>query len=176
MELATIHTKIHIIRNVQVMLDYDLAALYDVETKRLKEAVKRNIKRFPPDFMFELREEEFTCLRSQNASSNKRGGTRYMPFAFTEHGVAMLASVLHSDKAIDMSLIIVRAFIALRNYALHYADLTNQIEELRKDINNGLFEHDTQLSAIYDVIEQLLDKQSEVKRWEERDRIGFKAK
>ena len=103
------------------MLDSDLATLYETETKRLKEAVKRNINRFPPDFMFELNSSEFQSLRTQFASSN-RGGTRYMPFAFTEQGVAMLASVLNSVKAIEINIQIVRAFVYLRQYALTHSD------------------------------------------------------
>ena len=102
MELEVIQNKIHEIRGYKVMLDFDLALLYNVENKRLKEAVRRNINRFPDDFMFELTEIEFNSLRTQFASSN-RGGIRYMPFAFTEQGIAMLSSVLKSNKAIDPS-------------------------------------------------------------------------
>lgn len=97
MDLQLIQNKIYEVRNQKIMLDFDLAELYGSETKRLKEAVRRNIKRFPSDFMFELSKEEFESLRSQFATSNKRGGTRYMPFAFTEQGVAMLSSVLNSE-------------------------------------------------------------------------------
>ena len=98
------------------MLDFDLAELYGNETKRLKEAVKRNLKRFPSDFMFELTKEEFESLRTQIATSNKRGGTRYMPFAFTEQGVAMLSSVLNSEAAIEINISIMRAFVTVRHY------------------------------------------------------------
>ena len=95
------------------MLDFDLAELYGIETKVLKQAVKRNLKRFPSDFMFELTKEEFGNLRSQFVTSNKRGGTRYMPFAFTEQGVAMLSSILNSEVAIEINISIIRAFIAM---------------------------------------------------------------
>ena len=104
MELSvlTIQSKIHEIRGLKVMLDFDLAEMYEVETKRLKEAVKRNAKRFPHDFMFILTQKEFQGLRPQFATS-KRGGTRYMPYAFTEQGVAMLSSVLNSEKAVSVN-------------------------------------------------------------------------
>jgi hypothetical protein len=104
--IPDIQNRIYEIRGCRVMLDYDLAELYESETKRLKEAVKRNIKRFPADFMFELTRKELSSLRTQFASS-KRGGTRYPPFAFTEQGVAMLASILNSDKAIEMNIIVI---------------------------------------------------------------------
>jgi len=102
------------------MLDSDLAELYETETKRLKEAVRRNIDRFPSDFMFEMNVIEFESLRTQFASSN-RGGTRYLPFVFTEQGVAMLASVLNSPKAIEVNIQIVRAFVLMRQYALTHS-------------------------------------------------------
>ena len=113
-QLTVIQSKIYELRGQKVMLDFDLAEMYGMETKRLKESVKRNIKRFPSDFMFELSKEEFESLRSQFATSNKRGGTRYMPYAFTEPGVAMLSSVLNSDVAIEININIMRAFIAVR--------------------------------------------------------------
>lgn len=114
-ELLPIENLIHVIRGQQVMIDSDLARLYGVETKRLKEQVRRNISRFPEDFMFELTKEE--CLRSQFAASNKdgvRGGNRYSPFAFTENGVAMISSVLKSDIAIEVNIGIMRAFTSMR--------------------------------------------------------------
>ena len=111
MELQVIQNRIYEIRGQKVMLDFDLAELYGSETKRLKEAVRRNLKRFPVDFMFELTKEEFTSLRSQIASSNKRGGMRYLPFAFTEQGVAMLSSVLNSESAIEINISIMRVLL-----------------------------------------------------------------
>ena len=113
-QLQTIQSKIYEIRGRKVMLDFDLAGLYGTETKVLKQSVKRNIRRFPSDFMFELTKEEFELLRSQFVTSKQRGGTRYMPYAFTESGVAMLSSVLHSEVAIEINIHIMRAFIALR--------------------------------------------------------------
>ena len=113
-QLQTIQSKIYEIRGRKVMLDFDLAGLYGTETKVLKQSVKRNIRRFPSDFMFEITKEEFELLRSQFVTSKQRGGTRYMPYAFTESGVAMLSSVLHSEVAIEINIHIMRAFIALR--------------------------------------------------------------
>jgi hypothetical protein len=116
------------------MLDSDLAELYETETKRLKEAVRRNIDRFPSDFMFELSKFEFASLRTQNASS-KRGGIRYLPFAFTEQGVALLASFLNSAKAIEVNIQIVRAFLLLRQYALTHDEHTKKLKELENKYN-----------------------------------------
>jgi len=127
MELQIIQNKIYEIRGQRVMLDYDLAELYETETKRLKEAVRRNIDRFPPDFLFELDTKEWEILRTQFATSSW-GGSRYQPFAFTKQGVAMLASVLNSPKAIQINIQIVRAFIVLRQYALGYAELNKKLE------------------------------------------------
>ena len=133
-ELTTIQNKIYEIRGQQVMLDFDLAALYQVETKRLKEAVRRNIERFPEDFMFEISNEEYNSLkdslRSQIVTSNK-GGIRYMPFAFTEMGVAMLSSVLRSNTAILVNRAIMKAFVAMRNYIMTTSTITAELSEIR---------------------------------------------
>jgi len=133
-DLQLIQNKIYEIRGQRVMLDFDLAVLYTTETKRLKEAVRRNINRFPADFMFELTNKEWEILRSQIASSSW-GGARYQPFAFTEQGVAMLASVLKSETAIQVNIQIVRAFIALRQFALGYAELYQKLENFMLDTN-----------------------------------------
>ena len=134
MELQTIQSKIYEIRGQRVMLDFDLAALYQVETKVLKQAVRRNIERFPEDFMFEITESEYNVLkaslRSQFVTSNK-GGIRYMPFAFTEMGVAMLSSVLRSRTAIQVNIAIMRVFVAMRNYLSQASQHSAQINELR---------------------------------------------
>ena len=130
-ELTTIQNKIYEIRGQQVMLDFDLAALYQVETKRLKEAVRRNIERFEGDeFMFELTEKEYADLRSQIATSSW-GGRRYQPFAFTELGVAMLSSVLRSNTAILVNRAIMKAFVAMRNYIATTTTLTAELPEIR---------------------------------------------
>jgi hypothetical protein len=134
MELQIIQNKIYEIRGQRVMLDYDLAELYETETKRLKEAVRRNIDRFPPDFMFELDTKEWEILRTQFATSSW-GGSRYQPFAFTNQGVAMLASVLNSPKAIQINIQIVRAFIVLRQYAVGYAELNKKLEMFMMETN-----------------------------------------
>lgn len=123
--------KIIEIRGHKVLLDFDLAELYETSTKVLKQAVRRNINRFPEDFMFELTEEEFQCLRSQIVTSN-RGGIRYMPFAFTEQGVAMLSSVLNNEKAIEINIAIMRSFVTLRKFALTYEELTKRVTEIEQ--------------------------------------------
>ena len=122
MEIEVIQNKIYEIRGYKVMFDFDLALLYELENKRLKEAVRRNITRFPEDFMFELTKLELKILRSQIATSN-RGGSRYMPFAFTEQGIAMLSSVLNSEKAITINIVIIRAFVTFRQFNLTYNKL-----------------------------------------------------
>jgi ORF6N domain len=156
MNLEIIHNKIFEVRGQKVMLDFDLAALYEVETKVLNQAVKRNSDKFPEDFMFRLTVNEWEFILSQNVtSSQKHRGT--IPYAFTEHGVTMLASVLRSKKAIDMNIAIVRAFIAMRHFANSHKELFEQINDLRKEMQTRLGEHDTQLGAIYDALENLLD-------------------
>ncbi len=154
------------------MIDYDLAFLYGVETKRLKEAVRRNHDRFPDDFMFVLTVEEFRFLRSQFATLKTRGRgahTKYLPFAFTEQGIAMLSGVLNSPKAIAMNIAIMRAFIALRQFIFQYDGLASQIIEIKNTVSN----HNEQLNQIYTAIENLLYEKAVQKTWEERDRIGF---
>jgi hypothetical protein len=171
-ELQHIESRIYTVRGQRVMLDRDLAALYEVETRVFNQAVKRNAKRFPEDFMFQLLPEEWEALRSQIVTLNAgRGGhTKYRPHVFTEQGVAMLSGVLNSDRAISMNIAIMRAFVEIRKAALLSADMQEQL----RAIQDRLSEHDTQLSGIYDAIENLLDTHSESKSWEERERIGFK--
>ena len=143
-----------------------------VETKRLKEAVRRNIKRFPPDFMYELTYEEYNSLRSQFATLKEKGRgehAKYLPFAFTEQGIAMLSGVLHSERAIEMNIAIMRAFISLRQFVFQYNNLANQIIEIKQSVSN----HNEQLSQIYEAIENLLDEKVKQKAWSERERIGF---
>lgn len=130
--VQVIERKIYLIRGLKVMLDSDLAALYQVPTKRLNEAVRRNIERFPDDFMFQLTVEELDMvLRSQIATSNVgRGGRRYPPHAFTEHGVAMLSSVLSSKCAVALNILIIRAFVRLRDYLATHQDLARKLEDV----------------------------------------------
>jgi phage regulator Rha-like protein len=130
-KLDDITSRIYTIRGFKVMLDRDLADLYEVETRIIKRNVRRHIKRFPSDFMFELSYQEFSDLRAQFGIS-KRGGTRYMPMAFTEQGVSMLACVLNSDRAIDINIQIMRAFVQLRHIAIEHAELKRKVDELRK--------------------------------------------
>ena len=187
MELQTIQKKIYEIRGKQVMLDFDLALLYGVETKVLKQGVKRNIRRFPLDFMFELTQEEFNSLRSQFVTSNKRGGIRYMPFAFTEQGVAMLSSVLKSETAIEINISIIRAFVAVRQFLSVANNNNKEIEDLKQRMKaleegtedtiaaiNDLSE-DTrkELDDIYLALSQLADKQKQITKKNERKPIGF---
>jgi len=198
------------------MLDFDLALLYDVETKRINEQVKRNIERFPIDFMFRLTANEWDIIRSQIATGSEnssatsqivvRPGNKTLklnilempekeinrsqiatssqkhrgatPYAFTEHGVTMLASVLKSKQAIDMNIAIVRAFIAIRHFANSHKNLAEQMQELRIELQSRIGEHDVQLASIYDALENLLDKKEDEnekkQKWIERERIGFK--
>lgn len=136
-ELLTIQNKIYEIRGQKVMLDFDLAAMYEVETKQLKQAVRRNIERFPPDFMFELSQDEYNSLsisiRSQFVTLETGRGKypKYAPFAFTEQGVAMLSSVLRSETAIRMNIAIIRAFVAMRNYVTTTTQITAELSEIR---------------------------------------------
>ncbi len=166
--------KIYIIREQKVMLDFDLAVLYEVETGYLKRQVRRNIERFPDDFLFELFKEEFTNLRSQFGTSNW-GGTRYKPYAFTEQGIAMLSGVINSPKAIAMNIAIMRAFVEIRKIKITPKNLASQLEILEERIG----EHNVQLNSIYEAIENLLDDKSEKElkdaAWKSRKRIGFKS-
>jgi hypothetical protein len=153
--------KIIEIRGHKVLLDFDLAELYETSTKVLKQAVRRNIYRFPEDFMFELTEEEFQCLRSQIVTSN-RGGLRYMPFAFTEQGVAMLSSVLNNERAIEINIAIMRSFVSLRKFALTYEELTKRVTEIEQ-----------QFPDIYKALNHLMDSNQQHQMQQERKKIGF---
>lgn len=165
MELQIIQNKIFEIRGMRVMLDFDLAEMYNVETRALNQAVKRNITRFPLDFMFQLTKDEFENLISQFVTSSW-GGTRKQPFAFTEHGVTMLASVLRSEKAIQINIQIVRAFIALRQYALGYAELNQKLE-------NFMIETNMQFNDIYQALTEMADQKGTEKS---RNPIGYRKK
>jgi len=194
--IEIIENKIFIIRGQKVMLDRDLAGLYEVETKVLNQAVKRNIERFPEDFMFQLTKEEFEnlrfhfgasneseilrsqivtssgddFLRSQIATSKKdetRGGQRYMPYAFTEHGVAMLSSVLKSKRAVAINIQIIRIFNRLRNMALEHNDLREELTELKNSFIHYAKENNLELEEIYKQLDYLKDITKPAK-------IGFK--
>ena len=163
-----IERKIYLIRGCKVMLDSDLAELYQVPTKRLNEAVRRNLRRFPADFMFQLSEEELGNLRSQiAASSSGHGGRRNAPYAFTEHGVAMLSSVLTSERAVELNILIIRAFVRLREYLATHKDLARKLE----DVERTQHEHGAHIEQIYGYIQRLIEPvQDSPKR-----RIGFAA-
>lgn len=151
MELQIIQSKIYEIRGMRVMLDYDLAEMYQVETKNLKRSVRRNIERFPEDFMFELTKEEYEFLRCNFGTLENSGRgqyAKYLPFAFTEQGIAQLSSVLNSPLAIQVNISIIRAFVALRQYALGYTELNRKLEDFMVETN-------MQFSDIYQALTEL---------------------
>jgi phage regulator Rha-like protein len=170
MEIQVVQNKIVNIRGIKVILDFDLAQLYEVETRVLNQTVKRNIARFPSDFMFQLDKTELENLKSQIVTSSW-GGTRKMPFAFTEQGVAMLSGLLNSDKAIKVNIAIMRAFVEIRNLLSYKNELSQQLKELRQELEARLGEQDTQIIEIYNVLDQLMEQKTET---QERKRIGFK--
>ena len=166
-----IQQKIHEIRGEMVMLDFDLALLYEVDTKTLNQAVKRNEQRFPSDFMFRLTEKEWDDMIAKSViSSGYKRNKRLIPFAFTEHDVAMISGVLKSEKALMMNISIIRMFIEMKRVLLKNASIKGQLQEMRERIG----EHDVQLNKIYDTIENLLDLTVNRVKWNERNRIGFK--
>ncbi len=167
------------------MLDRDLAELYEIETRSLNQAVKRQARRFPKDFMFQLTKEEFEELRLQIEASENNDSLRsqivilkngrgqhlkYLPYVFTEQGVAMLSGVINSDKAIKMNIAIMRAFVAIKKAVLKQTDIKEQLKEIKERLG----EHDVQLNQIYDAMENLLDEKAAQRKWEDRQRIGFK--
>lgn len=159
--------KIYLIREQKVMLDRDLAELYGVETKVLKQQVKRNLDRFPSDFMFELTENEFSILRSQFVTSSW-GGTRYLPMVFTEQGVAMLSSVLNSKKAINVNIQIMRIFTRIRQMLTDNLSIKIEIEEIKKKLQN----QDKNIELVFSYLDELITKQQNPTP---RKRIGYKA-
>jgi hypothetical protein len=191
--IIEIQNKIYLIRGARVILDFDLAELYQVETKALKQTVRRNADRFPEDFMFEITESEYKSLiislRSQIVTSNQRGGLRYMPFAFTEHGVIMLASLLRSDLAVQTSIKITRAFVAMRNYIMSTKIIEAELAELRAKLEmlerseeetleavNDLSEDMRhEIDNIYQAISALSMKIEPPKPESNRNKIGFKV-
>ena len=183
--IQSVQNRIYQIRGQRVILDKDIAFLYEIETKVLNQAVKRNIKRFPLDFMFQLTKEEVELLRLQKNQVNELtpnlrsqivtssleswGGNRYLPNAFTEQGVAMLSGIINSDKAIQMNIAIMRAFVELRRILLIKSDFKLQLD-LIKDRLSG---YDAQLNQIYDAIENIMDETVAKNKWDNRTRIGF---
>jgi hypothetical protein len=161
--IETITGLIYLIRGQRVMLDQDLASLYDVETKVLKQAVRRNIERFPADFMFELSKAEFAHLRSQFVTSSW-GGIRYAPMAFTEHGVLMLSSVLKNERAIQVNIQIMRTFLKFRNMLSTNEEFKRKIEDIEK-------RYDERFEIIFHTLDQLLTVENKPKK-----KIGFTAR
>ena len=195
MELQLIQSKIHTLRGQKVILDFDLAALYEVPTKALNQAVKRNNARFPEDFMFQLDTGEWQAVRAQIESlktmptnrsqfvtgSQKHREPKALPFAFTEQGVAMLSGVLRSQKAVEVNIAIMRTFVALRNYIISYAELKQQIINLENKFGRELTDVFEVLrwlgeenQARYDEIQALHTEDEPPRDWEERARIGFR--
>ena len=175
MQIEVIQSKIYEIRMQKVILDFDLASLYEVENRSLKQAVKRNIDRFPEDFMFPLTKVEWNELITKR--DNLPPTVKFspaLPYAFTEQGVAMLSSVLKSKTALQINIAIMRVFVKVRRFIVGNNLLSAQLKELKERID----EHDTQLSSIYDAMENILDKEADKAaketKWNERERIGYK--
>jgi len=167
-----IMNKIYVIRGMKVMLDMDLAELYGIETKQLKRAVRRNLNRFPPDFMIELTSEEMKNWRSQFGTSNsEKMGMRIPPFAFTEHGVLMLASVLKSQRAIDMNIRIVRIFAKMREMLIRHQEIIDKLQLFELKLND----HDDKILLIFEYIKKLEEARHQQDELKERKRIGFKS-
>ena len=174
MQSVTIQNKIYEVNGIKVMLDYDLAELYEVETRVLNQAIKRNIESFPEDFMFRLTKEEWdevsssqiVMMSSQSVMTSKRPKTA-LPYVFTEHGVTMLASVLRSPKARKMNIAIVRAFVALRKAIVNIDNLQSQLKELET-------KYDSQFEDIFEAIQFLLTENKEIATQSERSKIGYK--
>jgi len=185
-ELILVQNLIHEFRGKKVMLDFDLARLYQVETKVLNQSVRRNIKRFPVDFMFQLDNKEFASLKSQFVTSSW-GGRRTPPLAFTEEGIAMLASVLHSDVAIAANISILRAFVKVREYLLMASSVSAELNELRAKVDLLALQREEDLGAVNDLSEDVrqdidnlylaigeLSSRMEEKKKEPRRKIGFR--
>ena len=166
MELELIKNSILEIRGKKVILDFDLAKMYQLETKYLKRTVRNNLKRFPPDFMLELSLEEWEILRC-NFSTSSWGGSRYPPFAFTEQGVAMLSGLLNSDLAIQMNIAIMRAFVMIRQWALTYQELSDKLSDLEKL-------HNQKFNDIDQVLKYLLQKEQTKTQQANREQLGYK--
>ena len=162
--IEVVQRRIMSIRGDRVMLDHSLAELYGVQTKQLKRAVRRNIHRFPPDFMFELTREEYNSLRSQIGTIKRGEHSKYLPMAFTEQGVAMLSSILNSRRAIEVNILIVRAFVRLRQMVGVHKDLLQKIEDMEK-------KYDAQFKVVFEAIRQLMAAPEKSQK-----KIGFQLK
>ena len=166
-----IMSKIYLVRGVKVMLDRDLANIYGIATRVLKQAVRRNLKRFPEDFMFSMSKEELHIWRSQIVTSNSdKMGLRHPPYCFTEHGVVMLASVLHSEKAIQINIQIVRVFAKMREMLASNKDILRKLESLQDQINN----HDNHFLVLFKYLEEMEKEKMHIEDQRKRKRIGYK--
>ena len=185
-DLMIVQNLIYEIRGQKVMLDFDLAKLYQVETRVLNQSVKRNLRRFPPDFMFQLTEEEWLSNSSQIVMTSNRP-KKALPYAFTEQGVAMLSGLLHSDVAIDANIAIMRAFVQVRQYLLTSASMSAELKELRAKVDLLALQREEDLGAVNDLSEDVrqdidnlylaigeLSSRIEEKKHEPRRKIGFK--
>lgn len=162
-DIIRVERSIRLIRGDKVILDHDLADLYGVDVKRLNEQVKRNLDRFPADFMFQLTNQEFKDLKLQTGTPSQWGGRRIPPYAFSEQGVAMLSSVLKSPRAVQVNIEIMRTFVRLRKILASHADLAEQLEQLEQ-------KYDDQFRAVFDAIRQLMSPEKP-----EKEQIGFKV-
>jgi len=164
---------IHEIRGVRVMLDFDLAKRYEVETRALKQAVKRNIERFPSDFMFVLTEQEVDMMVSQFVIPPKKRLGGALPFAFTQEGVAMLSGILHSQKAIETNIKIMRAFVAIRQYVLNYSELKHELDNFIRETNSRLDKNDIKFEALFQLFDEYIAYKKEIEK--PRNPIGFRT-
>jgi hypothetical protein len=170
MDISILQAKIHEVRGQKVILDFDLSELYDVQTKVLNQAVKRNLQRFPEDFMFQLTENEYESLRSQivTLKENGRGKhKKYMPFAFTEQGIAMLSGILNSEVAINVNIAIMRTFVMIRKFAIENKDLNFKLLELES-------KYEKQFNDIYEALNFLIKREESETVQKERKQIGYK--
>jgi ORF6N domain len=169
--IEVIINKIYEIRDQKVMLDRDLAELYGVDTKVLKQAVRRNINRFPEDFMFEMNQQEFENWRSQFVTSKEdKQGLRYAPFCFTEQGVTMLSCVLKSDRAIEVNIKVIRVFVQLRKMIMTHKDLIIKVENIERQMDGQGHE----IKVLFDYIKRLIEDKEETEAQQSRKRIGYK--
>lgn len=170
MDISILQAKIHEVRGQKVILDFDLSELYDVQTKVLNQAVKRNLQRFPEDFMFQLTENEYESLRSQivTLKENGRGKhKKYLPFAFTEQGIAMLSGILNSEVAINVNIAIMRTFVMIRRFAIEHKELNSKLLEMES-------KYEKQFRDIYEALNFIIKRDETETLQKERNQIGYK--
>lgn len=163
-------SKIYVVRGKQVMIAQDLAELYQVDTKALNQQVKRNLRKFPARYMFQLTKDEYSRLRSQNVTLKRGQHVKYLPYAFTEHGILMLSSVLNSERADKVNMLIIDTFVKLREILFIHKDVVNQLEK----VQNKLGEHDNQIMVIFEYLKQFEQAKQQEAEQKNRPRIGFK--